>query len=143
MSIQEEVIDATVTPSNDEEQSAIQLHNLAVIAASPIMPSDIEIVGTILDGGIRPIAASHLDIVGTLLGNRPITSSHLRISEIMPGNRPVFFDDIKLIDHVEMAGHRPILASDPALMGADMLLGNRPIFTNNIDDAPALMGYID
>lgn len=143
MSIQEEVIDATVTPANEEEQSAIQLHNLAVIAASPIMPSDIEIVGTILDGGIRPIAASHLDIVGTLLGNRPITSSHLRIAEVMPGNRPIFYDDIKLIDHIEVSGHRPILASDPALMGADMLLGNRPIFTNNTDDAPALMGYID
>jgi hypothetical protein len=143
MSIQEEVIDATATSSSDEGQGAIQIHNALAIAASPVMPSDIEIVGTILDGGIRPIAASHLDIVGTLLGNRPITSSHLRIAEVMPGNRPIFYDDIKLIDHIEVSGHRPILASDPALMGAEMLLGNRPIFTNNTDDAPALMGYID
>ncbi|NDJ16934.1 hypothetical protein [Myxacorys almedinensis] len=150
MSAKEEVINATPEKGDEktDRNGVIQLRDrndrntLAAIVTSPIMPSDLEVVGTIQSAGIRPIGASHLDVVGTLGTNRPITSSHLRIAEMM-GSRPIFFDDEKFIDDVEMPGHRPILVSNPALINAEMVLANRPIFSNTVDDAPAMMGYLD
>ena len=157
MSAKEDAIDVTPEDNagkSDVGKGGLHLHDqdqydqhqqtAIVLAGSPVMPSDLEIVGTILDGGIRPIGASHLDIVGTLGAGRPVTSSHLRIAEIMPGNRPIFFDEIKLIDDVDLPGHRPVLVSDPGLMGADLVLRQRPIFSNApIDDASSAMGYLD
>lgn len=139
-----EVIDVTPETS-DSDDGAIQLHSQPSLSAwnRPIMSSEIEVVDTIQSSGIRPIAASHLDIVGTLMGGRPITSSHLRISEILPGNSPIFFSDIKMIDGNEGLLGRPVMASDPALLNSGLGFGNRPIASNETDDAPTLMGYID
>lgn len=154
MSTKEDAIDVTPEDAgeNGDRKGGLQLHDqdesdqhqqtAIVLAGSPVMPSDLEIVGTILDGGIRPIGASHLDIVGTLGAGRPVTSSHLRIAEMM-GNRPIFFDEVKLIDDVDLPGHRPIMVSNPGLMHAEMVLRQRPIYSNAIDDAPSLMGYLD
>lgn len=141
----EENMSADVTDVTPEakQNGAIQLHNQPSLSVwnRPIMSSDIEIVGTIQDGGIRPIGASHLDIVGTLLTNRPIVASHLRIFE-MVDNRPVFCDEIKMLEGQGFDG-RPVMASDPDLMTDNMVFGQRPIASNTIDDAPALMGFID
>ena len=65
-----DVID--VTPEAEkkaDKKGAIALHKQPSLSVwnRPVMSSDIEIAGTIQDGGIRPIGASHLEIVGTLL----------------------------------------------------------------------------
>lgn len=134
-----DVID--VTPEA-EQMGAIRLHNQPSLSVwNPPDSGEIEIVGTIQDGGIRPIGASHLEIVGTLLTNRPIMASHLRIFE-MVDNRPVFCDDIKMVEGQGFDG-RPVMASDPDLMTDNMVFGQRPIASNKIDDAPAMMGFID
>ncbi len=139
-----DVID--VTPEAEkkaEKKGAIALHKQPSLSVwnRPVMSSDIEIAGTIQDGGIRPIGASHLEIVGTLLTNRPIMASHLRIFE-MVDKRPVFCDEIKMLESEGLYG-RPVMASDPDLMNDNMGFGQRPIASNNVDDAPALMGFID
>lgn len=134
-----DVID--VTPEA-EQIRAIQLHNQPSLSVwNPPDSGEIEIVGTIQDGGVRPIGASHLEIVGTLLTNRPIMASHLRIFE-MVDNRPVFCDDFKMLEGQGFDG-RPVMASDPDLMTDNMVFGQRPIASNAIDDAPAMMGFID
>jgi hypothetical protein len=109
----------------------------------PVMASEIEVAGTIQVAGVRPIAASHLDVYGTILNNRPIMSSPLRLFEMLPGARPVFYSDIHMVEGEGYPGERPVMVSDPALLNASTLPGNRPIASNEIDDAPTLMGFID
>jgi hypothetical protein len=145
-----QVIDPGVEPETPASKrkakaGAIQLSQQPGLAVwqLPVMSSDLEIAGTILDGGVRPIAASHLDVYGTILNNRPVMSSHLKIFEMLPGDRPVFYSDIHMVESEELPGHRPVMVSDPALLNASTLPGNRPIASNNIDDAPTLMGFID
>ena len=145
-----QVIDPGVEPETPASKrkakaGAIQLSQQTHLAVwdLPAMSSDLEIAGTILDGGIRPIAASHLDLYGTILTNRPVVSSHLKIFEMLPGDRPVFYSDIHMVESEEYPGHRPVMVSDPALLNGSTLPGNRPIASNAIDDAPNLMGFID
>ncbi len=144
------VIDPGVEPeAPDTERKAVtgglQLSQQPSLAVwnRPVMSSDLEIVGTIQIAGIRPIAASHLDVYGTILTNRPVMASHLKIFEMLPGDRPVFYSDIHMVEGEGLPGSRPVMVSDPALLHASTLPGNRPIASNNIDDAPTLMGFID
>lgn len=65
----------------------------------PIEASHLKIVSTYRAvGGSRPVAASGMDVSGTLAisGNRPIALSHLNISETytVMGNRPVASNEI-------------------------------------------------
>lgn len=106
--------------------------------------SEIEVAESFTSAGLRPIAASHLDVFGTILNNRPIMASHLRVVEYaIPGNRPVFASDIVVRDDLTLPGGRPIIASDPKLLEASLLMGGRPIASNQVDDAETLMGFLD
>ncbi len=140
-----DVIDATATTESEGSSGAIQLHQQPSlsIANRPVMPSDIEIAGTIQSSGIRPIEASHMDVYGTILNGRPISASHLKVAEMLPGNRPVFYSDFHAAEGMDYFNGRPVMMSEPGLLEASSLPGGRPIFSNAIDDAPTLMGFLD
>lgn len=129
------------------QQGAIALHqsSYSMVWNRPVMPSDIQVSDTITVAGVRPIAASNLQIADSFLNGRPIAASSLKVWEMLPGDRPVFASEIKMVDGIELPGHRPIMASDPILLQGSMLPGNRPIASNEIvDPEPAvLMGYLD
>ncbi len=110
----------------------------------PVGPGAIEIAESYSSAGIRPIAASHLDVYGTILNGRPIMSSDIRVLETtMPGNRPVFASNISVREDLSLPGGRPIFASDVDLMEAPLLPGGRPIADNETVDSETLMGYLD
>jgi hypothetical protein len=125
------------------EEAETQAHEetgLAVLAGS----GEIEVAESFTSAGVRPIAASHLEVFGTILNNRPIMASHLKVIEYsIPGNRPIFASDIIVRDDLTLPGGRPIIASDPHLLEANMIIGGRPIASNDIDDSETLMGFID
>lgn len=127
--------------SND---SALQVAPMGSIWNRPVAPSQIEVVESITVAGVRPIAASHLDIYGTILNGRPIMASHIHVSELtVPGQRPIFASDLEIRDDLSLPGGRPVFASDAALMHATLLPGGRPIASNEIDDSETLMGFLD
>jgi hypothetical protein len=138
-----EVIDVT-SEAAESKEGAIQLHRQPSLSIwnRPIMPDDMEVVGTIQSAGIRPIAASHLSIYGTLMGGRPIESNALKVAD-MVGDSPIFYNDVQMIEGDNGIFGRPIMVSDPALMNAEAGYGSRPIASNQIDDPRALMGFID
>jgi hypothetical protein len=103
---------------------------------------DIEVAESFTAAGLRPIAASHLDVYGTIMNNRPVMASHLRVVEYA-GNRPIFANDVTFRDDLSLPGGRPIAASDPKLLQASQIMNARPIASNEIDDNRSLMGYID
>lgn len=136
------------TPSPKDKkasESAIALHQHDHVAADgPLMSSEFEIAETISSAGIRPIAASHLDLAGSFMNGRPIASSNLTVYEMLPGDRPVFNSDVKMVEGL-MLMNRPVMASSPDLMQGSLLPGGRPIASNqDVDPEPeALMGYLD
>lgn len=141
-----EVIEATATPAaGDAKNGAIQIREAMSLSIwnRPVMPSEIEVVGEIQSAGTRPIEASHLAVFGTILNGRPILSSSLKVAEMLPGGRPIFFSDFHGVEGAELPGGRPIMVSQPGLLAASTLPGGRPIFSNDVDDALTLMGYID
>jgi hypothetical protein len=110
----------------------------------PIIHGAIEVVEEFTAAGIRPIAASHMDVFGTILNGRPIMASHLQVVEYaLPGNRPVFASDMVVCDDLTLPGGRPVMASSPDLLAATLLPGGRPVASNEIDDSETLMGFID
>lgn len=128
------------------EKGILQLHQpVAELTSLPVMSDDIEIMGTMTIAGVRPVAASHLDLVGSFSNGRPISASHLKVERMLPGNRPIFASELTFVEEVDYLGYRPILASSPALMQSSTLPGNRPIASNNVidPDPTALMGYLD
>lgn len=128
------------TKKPEAETKAPEETGLAVLSGS----GEIEVAESFTSAGLRPIAASHLDVFGTILNNRPIMASHLQVVEYaIPGNRPVFASDIVVRDDLTLPGGRPIVASDPALLQASLMMGGRPIASNEIDDSETLMGFLD
>lgn len=126
--------------------NAIQLRQpVAMVMDRPVMPSEIEVTETITAAGVRPIAASHLQLAGSFLNGRPIEATGLVVREMLPGSRPVFASEFKAVEGLTLLNNRPIMTSDPMLMSSSMLPGGRPIASNDIvDPDPAtLMGYLD
>lgn len=102
------------------------------------------VAGMISVSGDRPIATSNLPIYGTILNNRPIMASNIKVLDTTPvGGRPIFASDLIIREDISLPGGRPVFASDPHLLQASLLPGGRPIASNDIDDAEALMGFID
>jgi hypothetical protein len=133
-----------VQAESDSQDGSIQVRPSSLTVWNrPVMPSDIEVADTITVAGVRPIAASHLEIYASYLNGRPITASHLQVTEMLPGNRPVFASEFKSVQGALLPGDRPIMASDPHLLEASLLPGNRPIASNEIDDPATLMGFLD
>lgn len=112
-------------------------------------------------GGQRPIMTSNLQVT-QMIGNRPIFASDLQIYETInvSGLRPVLASPFQIVGSLDAAGHRPVGANEFEMAGTinisgvrpigvstlhvtEMLTSSRPIASNDIDDSPVLMGYID
>lgn len=109
----------------------------------PIMPSQVEVIGTLQMAGVRPVMASTMEVFGTILNGRPIQASDLKIYDALPGGSAIFLSDFHAVEGLDLPGGRPVMASPSGLIGADRQLGDRPIFSNDADDAYELMGFID
>ncbi|WP_088892528.1 hypothetical protein [Leptolyngbya ohadii] len=121
-----------------------EMQYMSYLGDRPIGDGAIEVAEQFTSAGVRPIAASHMEVFGTILNGRPILASHLQVVEYaLPGNRPVFASDIVVCDDLTLPGGRPIIASSPDLLAATLLPGGRPIASNEIDDSETLMGFLD
>jgi hypothetical protein len=109
---------------------------------SPVMTSQIEVVGTLQMAGQRPVTASNMAIFGTILNGRPIEASNLKLYD-QTGSSPIFLSDFHAVEGLDLPGGRPVMASSAGLMAAMTLTGGRPVFSNEADDAGDMMGYID
>jgi hypothetical protein len=78
----------------------------------------------------RPIEESHLEIVGTIMGNRPIFKT-----ESASGVSFVHSED-----SVGAMANRPVATTQLQITS---MLVNRPVASNEVDDPYALMGYLD
>lgn len=136
---------ATLPAKEDSKEGAIQVSPSGSVWSRPITSSEIEVVESYSAAGLRPIAASHLKVYGTILNNRPIMASDIRVTSVgaLADHRPIFASDLVVRDDLTLPGGRPIAASDPKLLEATLLPGGRPVASNEIDDSETLMGYID
>ncbi|WP_413167007.1 hypothetical protein ACL6C3_09935 [Capilliphycus salinus ALCB114379] len=78
----------------------------------------------------RPIEESHLEVVGTIMGNRPIFKT-----ESASGISFVHSEDA-----VGAMANRPVATTHLQITS---MMANRPIASNQVDDPYALMGYLD
>ena len=78
----------------------------------------------------RPIEESHLEVVGTIMGNRPIFKT-----ESASGVSFVHSED-----SVGAMANRPVATTHLQITS---MMVNRPIASNEVDDPYALMGYLD
>jgi hypothetical protein len=134
--------------TNGDTKSAAKTEITALsLATSPDYAAEkgaIEIAEMFSSAGDRPIGASHLHIYGTILNNRPIMASDIRVLDTtLVGGRPIFASNLEIRDDLTLPGGRPVFSSDPHLLEASLLPGGRPIASNDIDDAEALMGFLD
>ncbi|MEY3827399.1 MAG: hypothetical protein RLZZ148_2218 [Cyanobacteriota bacterium] len=73
--------------------------------------------------------AGHLKVVSTYTsvgGQRPVTASGMEVSGTLT-----------------ISGNRPIAVSHLNISETYTVMGNRPVASNEIDDAEALMGFLD
>ncbi|MEB3293958.1 MAG: hypothetical protein VKJ24_12435 [Synechococcales bacterium] len=145
MSQTEEVVAINPQPVQADAAIVSSEQPVAMVGGRPVMPSEVQIVGTIMSAGERPIATSSMEVFGTFFNGRPIASSSLRLADMLPGDRPIFYSDVQMLaGDAGLPGNRPIMVSPAGMLSAALLPGNRPIFSNQIDPEPAaLMGYLD
>ena len=89
--------------ADSKTAAAIQVAQPKMVFANrPISPSNLVVVDTMNQSGIRPIVATSLNIQDTLYasGARPITSSTLAITGMLTQNRPIasnVIDDYEIL----------------------------------------------
>lgn len=93
-------------------------------------PTQIQVAQTRAIMPNRPIEESHIEVVGTLMGNRPIFKSD-SVSAITL---------VQSEESVGVMANRPIATTNLQITSMTM---NRPIASNQIDDPYTLMGYLD
>jgi hypothetical protein len=145
MSQSDEVVAINPQPVQEDAAIVSSQKPVSMVWDRPVMPSEIQVTGTIMSAGERPIATSSMEVFGTFFNGRPIASSSLRLADMLPGDRPIFFSDVQMLaGDAGLPGNRPIMISPPGMLAAALLPGNRPIFSNQVDPEPdALMGYLD
>jgi hypothetical protein len=82
----------------------------------------------------------------TLPGNRPVEASHLKIVRSYRSggtDRPVIAGDFKIDHSITVSGKRPIAVSTLKVSETYSVMGSRPVASNEIDNPPGLMGFID
>ena len=130
-----------MTQSETPKTSAV----VAKAADSDNPAMQLKAVTMFYSAGERPIAASDMQVFGTILNGRPIEASSLKVFDILPGDRPVFANEVSYMT-VGLPQDRPVLVSPPGMMHAQTLMGGRPIFSNDDVTDPQgemLMGYLD
>jgi hypothetical protein len=113
--------------STKKDNSKLLVRQSSALTERPIGPS-MEFAGTINVSGIRPIGVSHLEVVETI--------------NVM-GIRPIGANLIHVVDSINLSGIRPIASSGLVVSETYSVMGNRPVASNEIDDSPALMGFLD
>lgn len=80
-----------------------------------------------------------------IYGNRPIGPSEIKIDHTMEacGTRPVAVSTLKISEAGYIMGKRPIAASILKVSDAGYIMGKRPIASNESEETPTLMGFID
>lgn len=104
----------------------------------PVISSGVQIVGTFIDGGVRPIGASDAHLVESdyHYGNRPIAANYPEVTSL------VHLQEAPLFYGRPIAANYPDVAHRVDLENAETFY-NRPIASNDIDDPITLMGYLD
>lgn len=98
------------------------------------------------EGGlVQASKAASLDLYQrpTLPQNRPIDPSHVEIVGSIYGNRPVFASTMDISSSIVASGSRPIAKSHLAISETYTVMGNRPVASNEIEDIDTMIGYID
>ncbi len=93
-------------------------------------PTQIQVAHSAMIMPNRPIEESHLQVVGTIMGNRPIFKT-----ESVSGISFVHSED-----SVGAMANRPVATTQLQITS---MMVNRPIASNEVDDPYALMGYLD
>jgi hypothetical protein len=81
-----------------------------------------------------------------LPNNRPIEAGHLKVVSTytsVGGQRPVTASGMEVSGTLTISGNRPIAVSHLNISETYTVMGNRPVASNEIDDAEALMGFLD
>ncbi|MEB3278345.1 MAG: hypothetical protein VKK42_05410 [Lyngbya sp.] len=93
-------------------------------------PTQIQVAQSAMIMPNRPIEESHLEVVGTIMGNRPIFKT-----ESVSG-----ISFVQSEDAVGAMANRPVATTHLQITS---MMANRPIASNQVDDPYALMGYLD
>ncbi len=131
---QEETVKAENTENNQEKDMSkdLEMESKPTKAESSVhsAPTQIQVSHSAMIMPNRPIEESHLEIVGTIMGNRPIFKT-----ESASGVSFVHSED-----SVGAMANRPVATTQLQITS---MLVNRPVASNEIDDPYALMGYLD
>jgi|GEM_PF-1967200 len=127
------------SPSKSKGSGGLVVHQPSGLPNNrPIISSGVQIVGTFIDGGIRPIGASDSHLVESdyHYGNRPIAANYPEVTSL------VHLEEAPLFYGRPVAANYPDVAHRVNLENAEIFY-KRPIASNDIDDPITLMGYLD
>ena len=93
----------------------------------------------------KPVAEEPAKEVAAIQLSQPgVTSQRLESFREGGADHPIMASDRQIISTFYMAGERPVVASELVINDYFMAMGNkRPVASNQIDDAPTLMGFLD
>ncbi|ERT09667.1 hypothetical protein M595_0353 [Lyngbya aestuarii BL J] len=131
---QEDTVKAENTENNQEKNMSkdLEMESKPTKAESSVhsAPTQIQVAHSAMIMPNRPIEESHLEITGTIMGNRPIFKT-----ESASGVSFVHSED-----SVGAMANRPVATTQLQITS---MLVNRPVASNEVDDPYALMGYLD
>ncbi|AFY99527.1 hypothetical protein [Calothrix sp. PCC 6303] len=114
--------------STKKDNTKLLVRQSSALTERPIGASNLEFAGTVTISGVRPIGVSTFEVVETI--------------DAM-GVRPIGANLIHVVDSINLSGIRPIASSGLVISDSYSVMGNRPVASNEVDDSPALMGFLD
>jgi hypothetical protein len=131
---EEDTVNAESTENNQEKDMSKDLEvdtkPTKAQSSENSTPTQIQVAHSAMIMPNRPIEESHLEVVGTIMGNRPIFKT-----ESVSGISFVHSED-----SVGAMANRPVAISHLQITSMTV---NRPVASNDVDDPYALMGYLD
>lgn len=131
---EEDTVNAESTENNQEKDMSKDLEvdtkPTKAQSSENSTPTQIQVAHSAMIVPNRPIEESHLEVVGTIMGNRPIFKT-----ESVSGISFVHSED-----SVGAMANRPVAISHLQITSMTV---NRPVASNDVDDPYALMGYLD
>ncbi|MEA5540004.1 hypothetical protein VB834_13295 [Limnoraphis robusta Tam1] len=132
---EEDTVNAENTDENNQEKDMskdleVDTKPTKAQSSENSTPTQIQVAHQAMIMPNRPIEESHLEVVGTIMGNRPIFKT-----ESVSGISFVHSED-----SVGAMANRPVAISHLQITSMTV---NRPVASNEVDDPYALMGYLD
>ncbi|KKD36388.1 hypothetical protein WN50_20000 [Limnoraphis robusta CS-951] len=132
---EEDTVNAENTDENNQEKDMskdleVDTKPTKAQSSENSTPTQIQVAHSAMIMPNRPIEESHLEVVGTIMGNRPIFKT-----ESVSGISFVHSED-----SVGAMANRPVAISHLQITSMTV---NRPVASNDVDDPYALMGYLD